>query len=97
VATAKPIDIFHLEVIPTAETRNLRIRQPAGADDFGFVEFSGSTSPIVFEGTQQVLPTKLKVPAGKYEIRAVDAGKVISSREIEVKPLSIQTYQVQRP
>jgi hypothetical protein len=97
VAAAKPIDIFHVEVVPTAETRNLRIRQPARADEFGFVEFSGPSSPVVFEGTQQVLPTKLKVPAGKYEIRAVNDGKIVSSQEIEVKPLSTQTYQVKRP
>ena len=98
----KPIDIFHLEVVPTTETRNLRIRRPASAGpetdaDFGYVEFNGPSSPIVFEGTQVVLPTKLKVPAGKYEIRAVDEGKVVNSQEIEVKPLSTQTYQVKRP
>jgi len=97
VTAAKPIDIFHLEVIPTAETRNLRIRKPAGADEFGYVEFSGPSSPIVFDGNQLVLPTKLKVPAGKYEVRSVDAGKVVNTQEIEVKPLSIQTYQVKRP
>jgi uncharacterized caspase-like protein len=97
VAVAKPIDVFHLEVIPTAETRNLRIRKPAGADEFGYVEFSGPTAPIVFEGNQLVLPTKLKVPAGKYEIRAVNEGKIVNSQEIEVKPLSIQTYEVKRP
>ena len=88
---------FHLEVVPTAETRNLRIRQPAGPDEFGFVEFDGPASPVVFEGTEIVLPTKLKLPAGKYEVRTVDAGKILDSKDLEVKPLSIQTFMVKRP
>jgi uncharacterized caspase-like protein len=101
-ATVKPIDIFHIEVVPTTETRNLRIRRPASAGpetdaDFGYVDFNGPSSPIVYEGTQVVLPTKLKVPAGRYEIRAVDDGKVLNRQEIEVKPLSTQSYQVKRP
>jgi len=97
VTEAKPLDIFHLEVVPTAETRNLRIRRPTAPEEFGFVEFSGTSSPIVYEGTQQVLPAKLKLPVGKYEIRAVDEGKVVSTQDIEVKPLSTQGYQVKRP
>lgn len=88
---------FHLEVVPTAETRNLRIRRPAAPEEFGFVEFDGPNSPVVFEGTRQVLPTKLKLPAGKYEIRTMEDGKLLDSHDLEVKPLSIQTYKVQRP
>jgi hypothetical protein len=85
-------------VVPTAETRNLRLRA-AGPDEFGYVQFEGPAgeTPVVFEGRQLVLPTKLKLPAGKYEVRTVDQGKVVSQQEVEVAPLSTQTYKVKRP
>lgn len=96
--TAISSAIFHVEVVPTAETRNLRLRA-AGPDEFGYVQFEGPAgeTPVVFEGRQLVLPTKLKLPAGKYQVRTVDQGKVVSQQEVEVAPLSTQTYKVKRP
>jgi hypothetical protein len=44
-----------------------------------------------------VLPTKLKLPTGKYEIRTVDEGKVVNRQDLEVTPLSTQTFKVKRP
>ena len=90
--------VFHVEVVPTADSRNLRVR--AGApEEFGYVQFdspSGDT-PVLFDGKQVSLPAKLKLPTGKYEIRTVDAGKVVNSQNLEVKPLSTQTFKVVRP
>jgi tetratricopeptide (TPR) repeat protein len=96
--TAVSSAIFHVEVVPTTETRNLRLRATV-PDEFGYVQFEGpaADTPVVFEGQQLVLPTKLKLPAGKYEIRTVDQGKVVSQQELEVAPLSTQTYKVKRP
>jgi uncharacterized caspase-like protein len=90
--------IFHVEVIPTGDTRNLRLR-PDVAEEFGYVQFDGPAgeTPVLFAGKQVVLPTKLKLPTGKYEIRTVDEGKVVSRQDLEVTPLSTQTFKVKRP
>ncbi len=90
--------IFHVEVVPTGDTRNLRLRSDA-AEEFGYVQFDGPAgeTPVLFAGKQVVLPTKLKLPAGKYEIRTVDEGKVVNRQDLEVAPLSTQTYKVKRP
>lgn len=90
--------IFHVEVVPTGDTRNLRLR-PDAAEEFGYVQFDGPAggTPVVFAGKQVVLPTKLKLPAGKYEIRTVDLGKVVTRQDVEVTPLSTQTFKVKRP
>ena len=90
--------VFHVEVVPTGDTRNLRLRSDA-AEEFGYVQFDGPAgeTPVLFAGKQVVLPTKLKLPAGKYEIRTVDEGKVVNRQDLEVAPLSTQTYKVKRP
>ena len=90
--------VFHVEVVPTADSRNLRVR--AGApEEFGYVQFDGPAgeTPVLFAGKQVVLPTKLRLPAGKYEIRTVDLGKVVTRQDLEVTPLSTQTFKVKRP
>ena len=89
--------IFHVEVVPTGDTRNLRLRSDA-PEDFGYVQFDGPAgeTPVLFEGTRVVLPTKLKLPTGKYEVRTVDAGKVVNRQDLEVTPLSTQTFKVNR-
>jgi hypothetical protein len=90
--------IFHVEVVPTGDTRNLRLR-PDAAEEFGYIQFDGPAgdTPVVFGGKQVVLPTKLKLPVGKYEIRTVDLGKVVTRQDLEVTPLSTQTFKVKRP
>jgi hypothetical protein len=88
--------IFHVEVVPTGDSRNLKIR-PGAPEDVGYVKFDSGDIPVVYDGKQLVLPAKLTLPAGKYEIRTVDAGKVVSSEELEVKSLSTRTVTVKRP
>ena len=61
------------------------------------MKFDSGDIPVVYDGKQLVLPAKLTLPAGKYEIRTVDAGKVVSSEELEVKSLSTRTVTVKRP
>jgi tetratricopeptide (TPR) repeat protein len=97
-AAAMNAAIFHLEVVPTAETtRNLRMRKP-DAEDYGFVEFGGQIkdTPVVYEGQQLMLPTKLKLAPGKYEIRAVEEGKILMKHDVEISPRETLTYQVKR-
>jgi len=91
--------IFHVEVVPTADSRNLKIRKPGEAEEYGIVEFDASATdtPVVFEGRQVAAPTKLRLPTGKYEIRTVDEGKVVGRQDVEVKPRSTQTFTVKRP
>jgi len=95
--------IFHIEVVPiegvpTGDARNLKLRTGA-PEEVGYVLFDGPPggTPVVFAGKQVTLPTKLTLPAGKYEIRMVDAGKVLSTQNLEVTPLSLQTFKVVRP
>jgi uncharacterized caspase-like protein len=97
-AAAITAAIFHLEVVPTADSRNLKIR-PNAPEEFGYVEFDGPSgdTPVVFNGKEVVLPAKLKLPAGTYEVRAVEAGKVVNSQNLEVTSLSTQTIRVRRP
>jgi hypothetical protein len=97
-AAALNAAIFHLEVVPTPETtRNLRMRKP-DAEEYGFVEFGGQIkdTPVVYEGQQLMLPTKLKLAPGKYEIRAVEEGKVLVKHDVEISPRETLTYQVKR-
>ena len=90
--------IFHVEVIPTGDTRNLRLR-PEASEEFGYVQFDGPSgeTPVLYAGQQLVLPAKLKLPAGKYEVRTVDEGKVVNRQGLEVTPSSVQTFKVKRP
>jgi hypothetical protein len=86
-------------VVPTAETRNLHLRSD-DPGEFGYVQFNGpagENTPVVFEGQQLTLPGKLKLPAGKYTVRTVDAGKVVHSQSLDVAPASNQTVVVKLP
>jgi tetratricopeptide (TPR) repeat protein len=97
-AAALAAAVFHVEVVQTSEARNLKLR-PDAPEEFGYVQFdspSGDT-PVLFGGKQTTLPAKLKLPAGKYEIRMVDSGKIINSQNMEVTPLSLQVFKVVRP
>ena len=90
--------IFHIEVVPTADARNLKIR-PGGPEEYGYVLFDGppGENSLIFDGKPLALPTKLHLPTGKYEIRTVNAGKVVKTQSLEVTPLSIQMFMVVRP
>ncbi len=63
---------------------------PASNAAFGFVQFddnAGDTAVLV-DGKPVTEPDrrKLQLPAGKYEIRAVQGGKIVRTQEVEVKP-----------
>jgi len=85
-ATADPFDLEHLHV----EVKSLVASRDLVTEDYGEV-LIGSDKPdmgVVFDGKPltRSLPFTLKVPAGKYVIRSVEAGKTLLEREVEVKP-----------
>ena len=90
-----------------AEIRALDV-QPAGSElavaleqEFGFVEFKGSPgdAPIVFDGKQVApqVPATVRVPVGKYEIRAMQDGNILNRQDVEVTPLSKTVVTVKKP
>jgi len=79
--------IFHVEVVPTGDTRTCGSAPTHRG--VRYVQFDGPPAkPRGVRGQTVVLPTKLKLPTGKYEIRTVDEGKVVNRQDLEVTPLS---------
>jgi hypothetical protein len=58
------------------------------SQEFGTVEFQGSQgqTPIMFDGRQvaPTVPAMVKVPTGKYEIRTMQDGNILTRQEVEV-------------
>jgi len=63
------------------------------AQEFGFVELSASQpqTVVLLDGkpASGQVPVKLRVPVGRYEIRAVREGKTVNTRQLEVRPASM--------
>jgi hypothetical protein len=89
-----------------AEDRKVDVK-PAGSElavtlqqEFGVVEFQGSqgATPIVFDGKQVApqMPATVRVPVGKYEIRTMNEGKIVSRQELEVTALSKSVVTVKK-
>ncbi len=101
VASAISDAIFHVEVVPAGDKRDLKIVKVGGAQEFGVVEFKGSEgdTPIVFDGKQVApqVPATVRVPAGKYEIRTMQDGKILTRLDVEVTPLSTNVVTVKKP
>jgi carboxyl-terminal processing protease len=98
------IDAFHLEVISSLETRDLALRAVNQASqasaDYGYLQLEGPAgqTQVVLDGRQvaQEVPAKLRLPVGKYEIRAMEGGKVLNSQPLEIKALSTVGISVKR-
>lgn len=94
-------DIFHIEVNPTAETRDLSIRKINDKDQAANASLMLIGSPadarVVSGGTAvaEHLPYTLKLVPGKYEIRTVERGQVTDRKEVEVLPYKTSTFPVQ--
>jgi hypothetical protein len=89
-----------------AEDRKVDVK-PAGSElavtlqqEFGVVEFQGSQgdTPIVFDGKQVApqMPATVRVPVGKYEIRTMNEGKIVSRQDLEVTALSKSVVTVKK-
>jgi tetratricopeptide (TPR) repeat protein len=93
--------VFHLEIVSSAETRDLVIRKIGGnaqPGPSGYVQVDGppGDTPVTLDGAVVSLkiPAKLQLPSGKYEIRAVQDGKILNQQNVEVKDLSTITIAV---
>jgi hypothetical protein len=68
--------------------------------EFGFMSFGGASgeTPVLLDGVRvgQQVPMKLQLPVGKYEIRTVDAGKIVTRQEVLVKNLGTVEVKVER-
>ena len=94
-------DIFHLEIAPTSETRDLVIRRAAaGTLDTNSgtldIEGAGQQVPVLFQGRVNYLPARLSLQAGKYEVRSVQDGNVVGTQEVEVQAGLPQKITVKR-
>ncbi len=81
--------IFHLEVAPSSETRDLVIKRAAAGtlnSNSGFLQLEGTDKqiPVLYQGEIHYLPAKLSLQAGKYEVRSIEDGKVVATQEIEI-------------
>jgi hypothetical protein len=60
------------------------------AEEFGEINFVAGKPgvAVLLDGkvSARSLPHTLKVPAGKYTIKAIEAGKVLLERQVQVKP-----------
>jgi tetratricopeptide (TPR) repeat protein len=85
------------KIVPknTGEELNIPLVQ-----QFGFVMLDGpaGTTPVLLNGelVARQVPWKLQLPAGKYEIREVQGGKIVSRDEVEIKALDSLSFRVRQ-
>jgi hypothetical protein len=69
--------------------------------EFGFVEFKGNQgdTPIVYDGQQVApqVPATVRLPVGKYEIRTMQDGKILSRQDVDVTSVSRNVVTVKKP
>jgi hypothetical protein len=93
--------IFHVEVTPSSETRDLVIRRANTGtltENSGIVDLQGldPSTVVVYQGRLLHLPASLTLQAGKYEIRSVDKGDVLTTQTIEVTAGVSQKITIKR-
>jgi hypothetical protein len=93
-------DIFHVEVLPSSETRNLAIKRASSgaASNGGTLQIEGADAqlPVIYEGQLQKLPAKLSLQPGKYEIRTMRDGKTVDTQEVEIAVGAQQTITIKK-
>ena len=84
-----------VDVTPAGSTLAVVLEQ-----ELGTVEFQGSQgqTPILVDGRQvaRTVPALVKVPVGKYEIRTMQDGKILSSQSVEVTTTNLSIVKVQK-
>ena len=85
-----------VEIAPGGSEITVMLQQ-----EFGVVEFQGSQgdTPIVYDGRQVApqVPASVRVPVGKYEIRTMQDGKIVSRQDVEVTTVSKNVVTVKKP
>jgi tetratricopeptide (TPR) repeat protein len=83
---------LHVEIVPSEDTRDIAIRRIGGTN--GAPAESGSIQILGPKGEMAVLmndralarqvPASVSLPVGKYEIRTVEAGRVLNRETVEI-------------
>jgi hypothetical protein len=101
------LDAFHVEVLTTSASRDLKIRPlgegaavTAAPQEYGYLRLEGQpgATPVLLDGKSVAgqVPVRLQLPVGKYEIRIVEGGKLLSRQDLEVTALGTIGIAVQR-
>ena len=91
-------DAFHLEVVSTG--RNISIVK-TGPSDAGFLKLNGpyGETEVALDGYVKAksVPASLALPAGNYEVRAVEEGKVLyTANRSKSKPLATRELTIKK-
>jgi len=91
---------FQVEVVPSAETRDIQIRRIGEQPEYGFVQLEGAPgeAPVVFNGktVARQVPVRLQLPVGKYEIREIKEGQVVGTQSVVVTTQGTSAVTVKR-
>jgi tetratricopeptide (TPR) repeat protein len=94
---------LHVEIVPSEDARDIAIRRIGGADGApaaasGFVQLDGpqAPTPVLMNGMAlaRQVPARVPLPVGKYEIRIVDGGKIVSRGTVEVTAASVSMMTI---
>jgi hypothetical protein len=93
-------DVFHVEVDPAGDSRDLAIRKLSDASQSrtgSLILFGARAEAHVISGgstAAEQLPATLKLAPGKYEIRTVEKSQVLWSQSVEVEAFKTITVTV---
>jgi hypothetical protein len=96
---------LHVEIVPSEDARDIAIRRIGGAAGAsaapaasGFVQLDGpqAQTPVLMNGMAlaRQVPARVPLPVGKYEIRIVDGGKILSRGLVEVTAASVSMMTI---
>jgi len=93
---------LHVEIVPSEDARDIAIRRIGGAGGApaasGFVQLDGpqAQTPVLMNGMAlaRQVPARVPLPVGKYEIRIVDGGKILSRGTVEVTAASVSMMTI---
>ena len=90
-------NIFHVEINPIGDSRDLAIRRigdghvssaDSAQEPLGHLLLDGPPGemPVILNGKaiSQQMPSDLTLPVGRYEVRAIKGGQVVRQGEVEV-------------
>jgi hypothetical protein len=93
---------LHVEIVPSEDARDIAIRRIGGAGGApaasGFVQLDGPQAQtlVLMNGMAlaRQVPARVPLPVGKYEIRIVDGGKILSRGTVEVTAASVSMMTI---
>jgi tetratricopeptide (TPR) repeat protein len=90
-------DAFHLEVVSTGRTISI---VKTGPSDAGYLKLTGpyGETEVALDGyvKSKSVPASLALPAGNYEVRAMEKGKVLYTEQVEIKPLTTRELTIKK-